>query len=525
MIMKVGMSLTIYFVNQVWLGNLGRILLVILFVASLFVPWVVPAASASISSCNSPYNISNSPGATSAYPFLLADNDGRIHLFWSEKTMEAAGNVPDTVLYAVWQEGIWSETVDLFLSPAEIFNMAVGNIRGIVDDNGRIHLIWSGPDNTFFYSSAYAAEAANAQVWLSPVLLSNVQTGTQFSVDIAYESPDILHIIYGQDPPRANRTVSHIRSVDGGATWSAPVDIHAFPDVERGASNTRVHVDPFHDGHVYATWTEWDQTGNGQVVYFARSPDSGVTWQRPVPLAIRVGNEYQRDWANLAALDEDTLMVFWSGGFRAYPQAQYSYDGGFTWSDPIDTLYWLIADNGYAQFIRDSEGDTHLFITRRIREGYGYKCAALAGCQGEGNAIWHSKWQGGTSWSEPEPVGGFQYGNYVSVAYDGGSRIFLSWFLFGEFDIHVMDCQMEGLQVAEPSRYPSPTPATTATPDINLISGPVVQPTPEPGYREIFDTSPSDIWSQPNMGNMLFLSITPSIMILLAVVFLKRRYG
>lgn len=513
-----------------WAGRNGRLLLTVFFLASLLLvdwllPWSVPATTAAaVNSCSSPVNISNSPGYTSVDPLMLSDEAGRIHLFWAERMTGEPGaspNVPDTLVYTVWQNGRWSDPIDLFISPPENFNARIGAIRGVVDENGRIHLVWIGPDNTFFYSSAYSFEATNANAWLPPVLLADDQSGTQYSVAIAHESPDIIHVIYGKDPARANRTVAYIRSLDNGRSWSEPVDIHAFPDVQRGASNTRLLV--HEPNRIYATWTEWDETGNGQVIYFARSLDSGLNWERPIPLAVRVGIEYQRDWTAPVILDDETLAVFWSGGFRAYPQSQYSHDGGVTWSEPHDTLYWLIADNGPAQFIQDNQGNTHLFIARRIREGYAYKCPALPGCQGDGDAIWHSTWLGGTSWSEPQPVGGFQFSNYVSVAYDGGDRLFLSWFVYGEFDIFVMDCRMSGLSQTTWQEYPTRTPQPTATPPQPSAADEVGPTRPLIDSADLLAAPDSLINTQPDTGNVLLLSITPSLMILLAVVFLKRR--
>lgn len=491
-----------------------------LFVAAGFIlPETATAAPGSITSCSSPINISNSPGYTSADPFILADPTGATHLFWAEKATgqpNEAPNIPDTVMYSRWNGRNWSEPLDIFISPPENFNRKIAGIRGVLDDMGRIHLVWMGPDDMLFYGSVYANEAGNAAAWDGPILIAEDQTGTQYSAGIAYQSPHTLHMIYGRDPQdSANRTVAYIRSVDNGATWSSPVDIYAFPDPERGASNTRIHVDPYHEEHVYATWTEWDQTGNGQVIYFARSHNSGETWDRPVPLAVRVGDEYQRDWTNLAVLSETELMVFWSGGFRAYPQAQYSYDGGQTWTDAIDTLYWLIADNGYAEFIRDSDDRLHLFITRRVREGYTYKCDNIPECSGQGNAIWHTVWQGGTAWSEPEPVGGFQYGNFISLAHDGGNKIFLAWFRYEVLDVLAMSCEIEAVEPAVPTPLPEPTlpPLTFIEP---VVEETAVFTTTHEANTFLFDQE-RPIVNEMTVGQNLLYGVLPAFLVILLI--------
>lgn len=150
----------------------------------------------------------------------------------------------------------------------------------------------------------------------------------------------------------------------------------------------------------------------------------------------RQGEEYERDWVTLAVLGEDELVVFWEGGWRAYRQAQYSYDGGQTWTDPIDTLDWLIADNGFAEFVRDSTDRLHLFVFQRVREGNDDK-GQLAG-------LWQTTLEGEQQWREPQLVGNPSNGNFVSVAISGGNELFAAWFDYTDFEIFVMRCQIEG---------------------------------------------------------------------------------
>jgi hypothetical protein len=71
----------------------------------------------------------------------------------------------------------------------------------------------------------------------------------------------------------------------------------------------------------------------------------------------------------------------------------YSYDGGVTWSEPIDTFPWLIGENGFVEFAYDSNNSLHLFVAQRVREGYSER--------GDRIGLWHSVWEGGTRWREP----------------------------------------------------------------------------------------------------------------------------
>jgi hypothetical protein len=427
-------------------------------------------------------------------------------------------------MYARWDGEQWSKPLDIFISPPHDFNKKIAGIRGIIDDQGVIHLVWMGPDDKFFYSFAHADQAGTTLGWQPPLLLDNEHTGTQYSVDIAYTAPETVHIIYGRSESRVNRTLAYIRSVDGGITWSEPVDIQVFIDFERGASNIRLHVDS--PDKLYATWTEWDMSGNGQAVYFARSLDNGLHWDQPVLLDDRVDDEYERDWTNLAVLGEGHLIAFWEGGFRAYPQAQYSTDGGETWSEPIDTLYWLIADNGFAEFVRDSQGRQHLFIARRIREGYDDRCGMFPECFGTGNAVWHTIWETGPNWREPKPVEHtFSNVNFISTAIHGGNQLTFAWFDYTDLDVFVMHCTIEDTPALALQPLPTIVPAPTSTPAPTATAIPV-QPVPASQLKplpQISEEASATHTPQSSTQAMLLSSFVPACALLLLVILISRK--
>ncbi len=443
-----------------------------------------------IVNCSVPQNLSNSEGYTSIDPFMIPDPAGVVHLFWAERVFgEPGSGGTDAVMYARWDGKQWSEPNDIFLSPQNHDNRKITGIRGVLDEQGVIHLAWMGPDNTFFYSSAPAGEAGVASAWKTPVLLAEDQSGAQYAFDIAFEPPRTIHILYGTSREGEAQSIAYIRSTDGGFRWSDPEDIFIFPGLDSGGSNIRLLVDP--PNKIYATWTQWDLSGNGQVIYFARSLDSGQTWDYPVVLDVREDNDYERDWTNIAVLDKNQLMVMWEGGFRAYPQAQYSYDGGETWTEPIDTFPWLIADNGYANLLRDNTGRLHTFLVRRIREGAGDVCrfpgCALAEANGTTNTLWHSVWEGGTVWRSPKPVGNILYqvadgdyasigGNFSAVAFNRGNQLVVAWFDYAHFEMTTMECTVAGASVVAPKATPTPTaPPPPAPPP------PPTPPPPPPG--------------------------------------------
>lgn len=421
--------------------------------AAVFTPTGVLAAEGDVVDCTPTENVSQTEGFSSADPYLVADPTGVIHLFWAERVTGEANsipNVPDAVMYSVWNGERWSPPTDLFLSPYDHFNRRTTGLRAVIDESRTIHLLWQGPDNLLFYSSVHADDARSARLWQEPQVLATDEAGSQYSAYLTYEAPNTLHVAYGRGiADTENRSVVSIRSTDNGQTWSEPIEIYRMPALGRGPSNVRLLAGS--STRLYATWTEWDQSGNGQAIYFARSQDSGLTWEQPVRLAERQGAEYERDWVSLATLGDDELVAFWEGGFRAYRQAQYSDDGGVTWSEPIDTLDWLIADNGFAEFIEDSAGRLHLFVSQRVREGNLDK--------GEGNAIWHTVWEGDKKWREPVRADPDNSANYIAVALSKGNEVHIASFSNSILEIFTLRCTIEGAPAVVPEQRVDPVAA------------------------------------------------------------------
>jgi hypothetical protein len=478
----------------------------------------------------------NLPTRQDSAPATISSRDpaGAVHLFWTERVAgspNAQPDTPDTLMYARWEDGRWSQPLDIFFSPREVYNKRVNSPRAVMDKAGTIHLIWIGPDYRLFYSSAPASSANSAQAWRPQELIAYDQAGTQFSADIAYGPPDTLHILYGAGTGgglpadnRTNRAVVYIRSEDGGATWSDPVDVFTILDPTHGPSNIRLYADPL--GPLYATWTEWDSSGNGQAIYFARSPDGGHTWQPAVVLDRRIGEEYERDWTALEKLDDGSLVALWEGGSRAYPQSQYSYDGGENWSRPIDTFYWLIADNGFAEFERDSAGRLHVFLSRRIREGLEDRCDSFPRCGDweSTNTLWHSVWEGGTNWREPRPAGDFIApgigGNYPSVATSLGNKLFAVWFGYTEGEIELMQCEIEDAPALASVPWPVQTPSPT---QVAVATHPAPSPTSTRAVPPAPLSSPEPAAPQGLPPEMIVaLGLGPAIVLVVAAVFGER---
>ena len=430
---------------------------------------------------SAPFDVSNTPGRTSTDPFLVADPTGKAHLFWAEKVSAIEGNQADTVMYTAWDGITWRKPVDLFFSTGG--TPIVAYPRAVIDEKGKIHLFWLSqpnfPNYALNYSNSLVSKAYNAMEWQPEETLVEDLTGTQYSFDVKYRPPGEIHVIFarvqqGASPPE-ERAISYIKSTDYGETWSDPIDIFTFKSIDHGGSNLNLVVEG--DLNIYTSWTEWDAFGNGSRIWFCRSIDNGTTWEKPIALSERIGNEYERDWSKIYAFDSDKLVIMWEGGWRAYRHAQYSEDGGISWSAPIDTFPWLIGENGTVEFARDSNNVLHLFIAQRVREDY-----ARYGDQTNA-AVWHSIWLGGRKWSEPQlvtpPV------NLINprAVITGGNRVVLAWYTQRDLEIMVMTGTIQGAPyIVQPEwiapSVDNPTPTFISTEEQSQTSSMAIAASP-----------------------------------------------
>jgi hypothetical protein len=286
------------------------------------------------------------------------------------------------------------------------------------------------------------------------------------------------------------------------------------PVVTWGTSDTRIIFTP--PNKLYASWTLWDDDGNGYQIYVTRSEDGGDTWQTPVVIAQNVDDEYERDWNNLAQLSDNQLMAMWEGGWRAYRQAQYSYDGGVTWSEPVDSFPKLIGDNGFVEFAQDSRGTWHAFVANRIREGTDVFVAG-----DDDVSLWHSTWLGGEGWSDPTlAITGVSAKNMTNpkVAIVNGNRIVAAWYGSQIYEIYVATGVIQDAPALEPEPWQSSAIYPTATPsqvELTPVIGETVQPTPTPFIEKTGDGDAQDTGE----FNVLF-GVGSSLIICLVMVIL-----
>jgi hypothetical protein len=124
------------------------------------------------------------------------------------------------------------------------------------------------------------------------------------------------------------------RSLNWGESFSKAIDVDATSPSQ---SFFTMNVSP--KGEIYAAWLDGRDRGKGapgtSAVYIARSSNKGVSFEKPVRVALNVCPCCR---PNIAFSEDGTMHVAWRGVVAGNVRdifAAYSTDGGATWSEGV----------------------------------------------------------------------------------------------------------------------------------------------------------------------------------------------
>ena len=113
-----------------------------------------------------------------------------------------------------------------------------------------------------------------------------------------------LHAVYEDKPDqpagRADRDIYHVRSTDGGRTWSQPKKLNDDADPTSLRLQVTPNLDVAPDGRVTAAWWDFrdDQGGFTNDVYATWSTDNGQTWAPNQKITDQPINRRLGVWSN-----------------------------------------------------------------------------------------------------------------------------------------------------------------------------------------------------------------------------------
>jgi hypothetical protein len=163
---------------------------------------------------------------------------------------------------------------------------------------------------------------------------------------LAVRMNDEIYVVYINTNPR---DIFFIRSLDGGNTWSLPINLSDSP-----GDSVRPTIALSPEGRIYVAWG--DDTGGKYDVLLRSSADAGANWSSTTNITEKIKGQ---DRLPSIAVDTDgTLYVAWAHKER-HKQGetvtverevflQYSRDGGNTWSAP----YSVSRDPSLSSIIR-----------------------------------------------------------------------------------------------------------------------------------------------------------------------------
>lgn len=316
-------------------------------------PGVVDAQSTEWSA---PINLSSTT-TKSWLPSACADRAGNLHVVWGE-FVDPQSSTSDTLYYTRWDGKEWTEPADILITgrgPASQAQNAVWYPACAADGFGRLHVVWTDTHSIYYSRATIGKDVWKAAAWSAPrAIFPNPNAPGGFP-HIAVDSQDTIHVVFNTYDESL-----HIRSTDGGQTWSEPISLAVTPD---RATRPRLLIDDQDILHVGIT--EVNETDNGIGILYNRSLDSGQSWGEAQQLDADFDAEYPIEPA-IGMDGQDMLHVVWVGWRNGAFYHQVSADAGASWSRPKEVLR-VPGGIGFraTAMATDSAGALHLLLSYR----------------------------------------------------------------------------------------------------------------------------------------------------------------
>ncbi|MCI0730664.1 MAG: glycoside hydrolase [Chloroflexi bacterium] len=452
-----------------------------------------------------PYRLSSEAGKASE-GYLVADQFGYVHCFWTETLFED----PYTIIqYARFDGETWSIPNDIYVIGADI-----NTISPVVDRQGTLHIAWTqGLNGPAYYTYAPATDALSARNWAPPLQVDIPANNLRLRVD----SKGVIHILYINRMEESG--VYYVRSEDQGATWSEPAWLD--PDILPNHIPDSLSFELDEAGGLHAVWFygALDQTSRADWVRYTHSFDGGHTWSVP----FMIDQYAQESEHNLTVaspimmVQGQTVHVIWAAGSLPYRNHRISLDAGRTWSAPRQ-IFGELHGQAFDGFAVDGAGRVHFFGQIRYPVG-----------------IYHASWDQ-TQWTPPsliyliaqegEEIGDRIHAHHTHPAVRAGEQLVLT-FADGPADPNRRLFAMHRILDDPSSLETLPKSAPTATP-ISVPSPTAERPTPMPtltATAPFFDAAAAQpLGPAPRLDLALWVALVPTLLLLGGTVVIRLLY-
>ncbi len=285
-------------------------------------------------------------------------------------------------------------------------NYVVAKTTSTVEEHPRMA---AGPNGamTAVYSLDYDVYAATrspgSSAWNSPVIITDPARQMAIRPDVAVGSNGTIYTVWTDKRSGFNNDIYFSRSTDGGATWSANVDI--IPPVNHDPNQVEpaIALDPRLGNNNVIYVASLENPASGQMfIDFSRSTDGGSTWtfQR---LTYPVGPTIYKIGSQALAVDAQGRIYLIFDELDTLDTRSFfttSNDGGQTWKEmipltpPFDgclvahhpaldlgntgVIYVAYVETYHTGCNHDDKAGVHIKVIRSANEGQNWENPILA---------------------------------------------------------------------------------------------------------------------------------------------------
>lgn len=434
----------------------------------------------------------------SRYPTLVADDTGKVLLFWG---VEAEGQAT-TIFVSRFDGTAWLRPVDVLLGGPRAY--------AALDGRNRVHLSYLSGESAVL-TEAPAEEALSASSWDSVTSLQGTNKSSPGS--FAIDSTGSLYAAWMQQVKNCDNCFSvayekFASDSSEDSTYRVLSDLTLSPQqrvqLQRGATGT-----------LYAMWDIGARENLKTGIALTVSQNNGAEWLDEPRMFASPDEDIRQPLLWIDNANQLVLVYYYGDKDETYYSV--SPDDGTTWSEPqpIPRLFAnkAAAATDYFAMATDSAGITHL-----IASGRASKTQPIPG-------LYHVAWDG-KAWTDFQEIyRGNNLPEFPAITTSNGNRLHVSfatrdpnpvgstsaatyqvWYTFAQTDA----------PAATSVPLPTYTPAPTATPTPNATPPPTTRPTSTPFPDVAEDTEGT---GTANPFTPILVGVVPGVAILLVVMF------
>ena len=429
---------------------------------------------------------------------LVCDPYQNLHVLWSK-----GSDTRSEIYYRSDVNGIWSAPIDVIALPEPVTTRLSA---AITSPDPILHLIWqhSFTQGDVYYSQVPLTDAGRARAWSPPqVLIAEVDRA-----EILADDDGVIRIVFGKsDADSLGYGVYYIESEDRGVTWTDPITVMEGVLPYPSTISAGMAVDEAGRIHVTVSIRSYDYGAYSELGYL-RSTDDGRTWSAYRQIYPEEVTPYGLSSLMVYAFGADEVHLTWHDPRRMH---QWSFDGGETWSEPIEIMSLDAGFGGDNVLAEDSDGALHV----------------VTGVQ---SGVFSASWDG-SEWSAPERIENRSMdphgqkivvcqGNQLHVVYDDRVTADTTvWYSHREIAAPHIDRR------AMPSSSFRSTTATVTTPifpGATTAAGSVASPAGTPVTADFGTISTAPPSSSVSPLLMSFVAATVLVVVVLAFVMIRR---